>query len=98
MMPAAKALRMMNMFLSGCNDGIDRVKSGKQTPITLATRIEKMAMILSRNAFSLLVHALVVVSHSLDCETAWVVRREKRKKEMEKNLKSEVDAIDLNWV
>lgn len=66
--------------------------------MTLAMRIEKMAMILRRVALSLLVQEFVVVSHSLDCETAWVVRREKRKKEMEKNLKSEVDAIDLNWV
>lgn len=86
MMPAAKALRMMNMFLSGCNIGIDRVTSGEPTPITLAMRIEKMAMILRRKAWSLLVHELGVVSHSLDCETAWVVRKQMRKKKIEMRL------------
>lgn len=97
MIPAAKALRMTNMFLSGCNIGIDRVTSGEPTPMTLAMRIEKMAMILRRKALSLFVHELAVVSHSSDCETAWIEKKQMRNKKIEKGLVKDAIGFDF-WL
>lgn len=89
--PAAKALTTTKRFLSGCRAGIERVKSGKQTPIMLVIKIVTIAMILRGNAADLSLQELVSSPHSSsDCERAWGVKMEMMMKKMEMSLTREV--------
>ena len=70
------------------------MNKGEHTPTTLATSMEKMAMILRGKAFSLLMQPLVSVWHSSGTtESAWGVKMEMIIKKMKKSLTSE-EAID----
>lgn len=89
--PAAKALTTTKRFLSGCRAGIQRVNSGKQTPIMLVIKIVTMAMILRGNAADLSLQELVSSPHSSsDFERAWGMKMEMMMKKMEMSLTSEV--------
>ncbi|XP_025801630.1 fe(2+) transport protein 1-like [Panicum hallii] len=57
MTPDAKALTMTKRLWSGQSAGTEREKSGRHTPITLATRIIGMAISFRRSALGTLWHA-----------------------------------------
>lgn len=65
MIPEAKDFTMRKGDFSGWKAGTDRAKNGRQTPIRLVMRIEKIAMSLRSNALSLSIHVLL----DLDLQT-----------------------------
>lgn len=94
MIPAAKHLTITNRFRSGCRAGIERVTSGKHTPIMLVTRIEKMAMIFRGRALDLLMQPPDSVPQSSDSERVWSGKRAMKMKRVEMSLRSDVEAME----
>lgn len=87
--PAANALTTTNRLRSGLRAGIERVTSGKQTPIMLVMRMEKIAIIFRGKARFLLLQVLFVSSsHSDEVERTWVEKIEMRRMNMEMSLRS----------
>lgn len=58
MKPEAKDLTIKKSDFSGWKAETERAKNGRQTPIRLVVRIEKIAMRLRSNALVLSVHVL----------------------------------------
>lgn len=57
--PAANALTTTNRLRSGLRAGIERVTSGRQTPMMLVMRMEKIAIILRGKARFFVVAGIV---------------------------------------